>query len=304
MTTELTFTPPSGFRYWPTVTSHGWCVLHPFSTNESAQTLATIVRLHSGDVVRLEVRPSSDDLIITVDGLSSVPTDAQTAEIGAVFRRVLGFDQDVQAFYALARTVRGYEWIEQAGAGRMLVSPTVWEDLAKTLLTTNTTWAMTRLMVARLASLGEPYSGSENAFPSPERVAAMGADALNLYVKAGYRGAYLHTLALDIAEGRFDPSDLLRPTHSDADVYKRLKSIKGYGDYAAGAMSRLLGRFDALGLDSVCRSMYRENFNRGILASDKQIAEHYAPFGPWRGLAVWMDVMKSDLQQPSTAPGY
>ena len=37
----------------------------------------------------------------------------------------------------------------------MLVSPTVWEDLAKTLLTTNTTWAMTKSMVARLAALGD-----------------------------------------------------------------------------------------------------------------------------------------------------
>ncbi len=295
MTTEFLLSPPSGFRYWPTVTSHGWCVLHPFSTNEAARTVATIVRLNSGDVVQLEIGPSGDTLRITVDGLSSAPTDEQKSEIGAVFRRVLGFDQDVQAFYALARTVPGYDWIERAGAGRMLVSPTVWEDLAKTLLTTNTTWAMTKLMVARLASLGELYSGGGNAFPSPERVAAMGADALNAHVKAGYRGAYLHQLALDIAEGRFDPNALLDPRHSDAEVYKRLKGIKGFGDYAAGAMSRLLGRFDSLGLDSVCRSMFKDSFNGGIPALDSRIAEHYAPFGPWRGLAVWMDVMKEDL---------
>jgi 3-methyladenine DNA glycosylase/8-oxoguanine DNA glycosylase len=298
MMTELTLTPPSGFQYWPTVTSHGWCVLHPFSYDESARSLATIVQLQSGAVVRLEIRPAGGALTIAVGGLAAAPTDAQQAEIGAVFSRVLGFDQDVQAFYALARTIPGYAWIEAAGAGRMLVSPTVWEDLAKTLLTTNTTWAMTRQMVARLASLGEPFSGGGHAFPSPQRLAAMDADALNAHVKAGYRGAYLRELATDIAEGRFDPNDLTNPAHSDIDVYKRLKSIKGFGDYAAGAMSRLLGRFDALGLDSVCRTMYKDQMNGGIPATDKEIAAYYAPFGPWRGLAIWMDVMKESLVQP------
>ncbi len=295
MTTELTLIPPDGFHYWPTVTSHGWRVLHPFSSSAAERALATIVRLQNGEVVRLEIRPSGHALTITVAGLASAPTDAQTAEIGAIFKRVLGFDQEIQAFYALTRSIPGYDWIEPAGAGRMLVSPTVWEDLAKTLLTTNTTWAMTRLMVARLAALGEPYSGGGNAFPSPERVAALGVDALNIHVRAGYRGAFLHALALDIAEGRFDPQALLDPHHADADIYARLKRIKGFGDYAAGAMSRLLGRFEALGLDSVCRTMFRENFNGGLPATDQAIAAHYAPFGPWRGLAVWMDVMKADL---------
>jgi hypothetical protein len=40
-------------------------------------------------------------------------------------------------------------------AGRLLVSPTVWEDLAKTLLTTNTTWGATVQMCRRLLTLGE-----------------------------------------------------------------------------------------------------------------------------------------------------
>ena len=324
MRTELTLPAPSGFRFLSTVNSHGWCVLAPFSYDEAAQTLATIYRLRGGDVVRLDVRAGNGDVRIGVDGLTGAPQPETAAELGAVVGRVLGFGQDVRAFYQIAASVPGYDWIEPIGAGRMLVSPTVWEDLAKTLLTTNTTWSMTKLMVSRLAALGEPFGGGghvpgvgraarsqpegpphsgDHAFPTPERIAALAPDALNAHVRAGYRGAYLHALALAIAEGHLDPDSLRDPGHSDADVYKRLKSIKGFGDYAAGAMSRLLGRFDALGLDSVCRAMCKARFNGGAPASDAEIAAHYAPFGPWRGLAVWMDVMREDLLPASGTPG-
>ncbi len=226
-------------------------------------------------------------------------TRKQQQEISAVVARILSFDHNLTPFHDLLRAHPNYGWIETAGAGRMLVSPTVWEDLAKTLLTTNTTWAMTKSMVARLAALGDPAPEGElsglHAFPEAAQIAAFDPEALNQQVRAGYRGAYLHELATRIASGELDVEAWRDPSLSSIEVYKALKRLKGFGDYAAGAMMRLLGRFDQLGLDSVCRTMYMRRYNAGVAASDREIAAFYEPFGLWRGLVVWMDVMREDI---------
>src|SRR6266545_2400997 len=74
-------------------------------------------------------------------------------------------------------------WALARGAGRLLRSPTVFEDAVKTLCTTNCSWALTRLMVERLcardagaapAAAGDPWvrplrGGAPPAAPRPAR---------------------------------------------------------------------------------------------------------------------------------------
>jgi hypothetical protein len=74
----------------------------------------------------------------------------------------------------------------------------------------------------------------------------------------------------------------------------QIKSLKGFGDYAAGSMCRLLGRFDRLGIDSSCRTMFRGKTNNDA-PRDSEIAAWYEPFGEWAGLAIWMDVIREHL---------
>src|SRR5205807_958217 len=71
--------------------------------------------------------------------------------------------------------------------------------------------------------------------------------------------------------------------------------VKGFGDYAAGNMLLLLGKFDRLGIDTSCREMFREQLNGGNKAPDDEIRSYYEPFGIWRGLVMAMDVMKTNL---------
>ncbi|MBI1258780.1 MAG: 3-methyladenine DNA glycosylase [Chloroflexi bacterium] len=289
--TRFILAPPLDFRFLATVLSHGWCVLHPFSYEE-AGTISRVQKLSDGQIVRFEVRADANGLLISSEAKLS---RKQQQEISAVVARCLSFDHNLAPFHDLIRAHPDYGWIETAGAGRMLVSPTVWEDLAKTLLTTNTTWAMTKSMVSRLVTLGDAMPDGEHAFPEPAQIAAFDSETLNQHVRAGYRGAYLHELAARIVSGDLDVEAWRDPALSSVEVYKALKRLKGFGDYAAGAMMRLLGRFDQLGLDSVCRTMYAQRYNAGIAATDREIAAFYEPFGDWRGLVVWMDVMREDI---------
>ena len=76
-----------------------------------------------------------------------------------------------------------------------------------------------------------------------------------------------------------------------AELYKRVRSLKGFGDYAAGATLRLMQRHDYLSLDSACRDMYKKRMKNGETATDAEIRAYYEPFGQWRGLTQWMDLL-------------
>lgn len=298
MTSTITLNIPSHFRFWPTVTSHGWCVLPPFAVDEPSRILTRLHQLRDGMVVKLTVyenRPGR--LVVEVEGLAVQPTPGQQAEISAVITHCLNLDRDLTDLYRVLEAHPRYHWLEAIGAGCLLVSPTVWEDLVKTLFTTNTTWTVTKQMTARFVTLGEPYPGGGHAFPTPEHVATLNPDDLNTHVRAGYRSAYLHELALSITEGCIDVESWRDPTLTSDDLYRRVKKLKGFGDYAAGNMLRLLGHFDRLATDTECRAVYRDSINGGTAAAnDREIDAYYEPFGVWRGLVQWMDVMESSLR--------
>src|SRR5579862_8896039 len=172
--TRFSIAPPPDFRYGPMVLSHGWGSLAPFSYADGI--LSRVHKLSDGQIIRFDVRWQKNKLAVTS---ASDLTPRQKREISEIVARVLSFDYDLTPFHDLIRAHPTYGWIETVGAGRMLISPTVWEDLAKTLLTTNTTWAMTIGMVSRLAALGDANADGDRAFPEPEQIAALDPEALN-----------------------------------------------------------------------------------------------------------------------------
>jgi 3-methyladenine DNA glycosylase/8-oxoguanine DNA glycosylase len=305
-------TPP-GFRFKTTLLSHGWLQLAPFSHDEGFATLRRVHRLRDGTVVRLAVRSGrsaeteDEELEVSVAGPAGEPGPAVREEVTGAVRRIFNLDLDLSGFYELLRSGEEdrerYAWVERFGAGRLLRSPTVWEDLAKVLLTTNTTWAATRKMVERLTALGErapsepgepldaPAPARSHAFPLPERVAELDPDELSERVRAGFRSAYLHELAVEIASGRLDVEAWAAERLPARELFSRVTALKGFGPYAAGTMLKLLGSFDELALDTATRGMFARRYNDGEPASDARIRAHYQPYGAWRGLVIWVDLL-------------
>ena len=77
-------------------------------------------------------------------------------------------------FYDLMNTEPGFSWIPEQGAGRMLRSPTVFEDLVKMICTTNCSWSLTEKMVTGLVeNLGRQEKDGRRTFPSPQAMALM-----------------------------------------------------------------------------------------------------------------------------------
>jgi 3-methyladenine DNA glycosylase/8-oxoguanine DNA glycosylase len=294
--TTITIPTPDGFRFVPTVRSHGWYMLPPFSYDAEGQVLRRIHRLSDGTSITLRVSDAahSSALRVDIDSAGVRPTRRQQAEVAQLVRSCLNLTHDLAPFYRSLRGRPKYRWVAKLGAGRILVAPTVWEDMVKTLLTTNTTWAGTVGMCRRLATLGEPHDGG-HCFPTPERIAGMSLDDLSGHVRAGYRTAYLHRLATAVTDGSLDVESWRGAEVSGEDLYRRIRSIKGFGDYAAGSVLRLLGKYDRLAIDTSCRAAYQQHHNNGAKGSDGEIRAYYEPFGAWRGLVMWMDVMKQYL---------
>jgi 3-methyladenine DNA glycosylase/8-oxoguanine DNA glycosylase len=301
MMPTITLKTPPDFHFWSTAMSHGWCELLPYSCDEKSRYLERLLALADGTVVRLMMHDSTFKIValkIEVEGVEKL-TPQQSAEVRAALSRCLEIDRDLSAMYAMLSQHSRYAWVEQIGAGRMLASPTVWEDLVKTLFTTNTVWGATKNMCKRLVELGDLYPRGGYAFPTPQRIAAMNPDDLNAHVRAGYRSGYLHLLATRIASGEVEVESWCDPDMPSDELYKRIRGLKGFGDYAAGNLLRLLGHFDRLATDTVCREVYKNQINNGVPASsDKEIAAYYEQFGKWRGLAQWMDVMYTYFASP------
>ncbi len=206
-------------------------------------------------------------------------------------RHILRLDDDLRDFYKYTRTEKTLAWIGKQNAGRLLRSPTVYEDLVKTICTTNCSWALTKKMTANLVEkLGEESGNGKNAFPTAERMASVTVDFYKDEIRAGYRSAYFAELAEKAASGKINPESWLASDLPTKELKKEMKSIKGVGDYAAENLLKLVGRYDGLALDSWLRAQFYKKHNSEQICDDKEIEKHYERFGDWRGLAIWCDM--------------
>jgi N-glycosylase/DNA lyase len=210
----------------------------------------------------------------------------------ALCRHILRLDDDLSRFYQRAAADPDLAWVT-AGGGRMLCSPTVFEDVVKTICTTNCSWSGTERMVGALVEqLGCADASGHHAFPSPQAMAGADYDFYRLKARAGYRGAYLRALATRVAEGEIDLEALNDPEISDAEAEARLLALPGVGPYAAAhIMLTGLGRYGSLVLDSWTRPAFARLSGRK--GSDQAIRRRFRRYGSYQGLAFWLYLTQS-----------
>jgi len=103
----------------------------------------------------------------------------------------------------------------------------------------------------------------------------------------GYRASSIAQLSRRVTNGDLDLEGLKHSSLGTAELYERLKSIKGVGQYAAAHILTLLGRYDYLGIDTWARKLVSERFFDGAPVADKEVQEVFTPWGRWRFLAYW-----------------
>ena len=291
---KLEIEAPADFSFDATVFSHGWRSLAPFEYDREAGALYRTERLPAGG--RAVVRISSGHrgvVRVAVTATRRLDEDDATFIKGAV-SRCLSLDSDLTGFYEAITREPHHKWVIDHRAGRVLASSSVWEDLVKTLTTTNTSWSNTVSMCERLARIG-PQVGGRHCFPSPSEIRALGVDELGEATGLGYRTPYLHELASAIDDGQVEPERWREASLDSAEIERQILELKGFGPYAAANMLKLLGHYERLAIDSSVRETFRVRINDGVKPSDADIERHYEPYGQWRGLVMWFDVMKTHM---------
>jgi 3-methyladenine DNA glycosylase/8-oxoguanine DNA glycosylase len=295
---------PEPFDLDVTVRSHGFYALDPWRYDQQRRVLGRPLRLGGGRVAYAEVaeRAGGEPGLAVRVAAAGRLVAAEANEARAQLRVALGLDEDLGPFYGLVRRLSAgspsaggarlpdLRWAAERGAGRLLRSPTVFEDAVKTLCTTNCTWALTETMVRNLVeALGEEGPLGRRAFPTPEAMARRPERFYRDRVRAGYRAPFMRALAVSVASGRLQV-EAWRASSLDTDALGReIAGIKGFGPYATEHLLRLLGRHEHLALDSWNRKKLARLRGVRRQPSDLALRRWYAPYGRWAGLAMWLE---------------
>jgi 3-methyladenine DNA glycosylase/8-oxoguanine DNA glycosylase len=218
---------------------------------------------------------------------------AERTEVKATVRMMFRLDEDLSVFYALCRQRGGFWARYSPGKGRLLRSPTLFEDIVKTICTTNIQWGGTKRMVENLVNgFGAAYPGDPEvyAFPTPEAIAATDAAEFAEAARLGYRAPYVYELAGQVTAGEIDLEELRDPALPTLELKKKLLAIKGIGNYAAATLLMILGRYDELPVDTVFRQFVSEKYFGGERPPDADAMAIYAGWGEWKYLAYWFDL--------------
>jgi 3-methyladenine DNA glycosylase/8-oxoguanine DNA glycosylase len=295
------------FNFLSVVNSHGWRQLAPFSYDETTNTLCYILRLSNGRVIELKLREGPDGVAVETDKLDKLERREAADKVSWMF----GLDMDFARFYAASRAEPKLVHTKKRALGRLLRSPTLFEDVIKTILTTNTLWGATRNMTLKLVNeFGSPLSsagrvvpnGSEEriettrpaveapvikSFPTPEAIAASSPEFLKEKIRVGYRAPALHELAVRVATGKLNLESLKTSGLPTLELRKELLTIHGVGPYAAANLLLIMGRTDFIPIDSWALKLVSHEWHRGKPITAKEVEKRFERWGEFKGLAFW-----------------
>lgn len=291
------------FNFRSVVNSHGWVQLAPCEWDEAVFTY--VDRLSNGRVIEYRISESPDGICVETEKLDK----SERREVSEKAAWMFALDADFSDFYKAARREPKLRQAEKLARGRVLRSPTLFEDVVKTILTTNTLWGATKRMNLNLIrEFGEPLLSNsvmpqreENyvtiktnetielnrAFPTPEAIAASSPDVLREKVRVGYRAPAIHQLATRVASGAFDLEGFKHSSLPTLELRKELLKINGIGPYAAANLLLILGRSDFIPIDSWALKLVSNEWHRGEPVTAKDVEKRFEKWGEFKGFAYW-----------------
>ena len=280
-----------------TLGSHGVADLLPNRLDEEAWTLETTLAVRDrARTLRVVQGRAGHARVELLD--DRTPARERPSLLAAV-RHMLRLDEDLSHFYALVAEDGDLAWVTR-GAGRMLRSPTVFEDVVKTVCTTNCAWSGTVRMVTALVEHLGVKGRHGSAFPRASAMAEAPDEFYRDVARAGYRGPYLRAIAAAVADGTLDLEELDgRSDLPDDEVADRLLALPGVGPYAAAHVMMLLGRYQRLILDSWTRPTYARLTGRKKV-SDKTIERRFRRYRDFAGLAFWLFITQDWVEDQPT----
>jgi len=264
-------------------------MLAPNTWEPAKQTLNTIITLNEDRTIPIAIHASTEGKV-TVRSSAKL-SSYENAIIRKAVIRMLRLDENLSPFHDRCRRYVSHTQAATLRFGRLLRSATLFEDVIKVICTCNVAWPQTVGMIQGIVQhWGVPADGTDiKGFPTPQRLTRVGIASLKRLARVGYRADYLHAFASDVASGALD---LAQFEHSDLpsdERYKRLRQIRGVGDYAASHLCMLLGHYDRLAIDTeLTRLLTRRHPRKRFTPTS--IRAYYQKWQPYAFLAYWYEL--------------
>jgi len=193
--------------------------------------------------------------------------------------RMLRLDEDFSAFHTLCKSDEMLRFAARNRCGGLLRSPDAFEDVIKTVATTNCDWRNTKSMCEKLCALDK-----DGNFPEPLTVLRFTERQLASKTKCGYRAKTIRAVARMTIEGKL-PLDEWASAGDFERIGEVLGEVWGIGPYALSHILVLLGDYSTIPVDSeIIKYLSKTHFN-GRKISPKKAVEPYERYGNFRFLA-------------------
>lgn len=278
---------PDDFDLSRDACSYGYFVLLPNHWDVNRQTLSRV--LEFDDSPSACVIDQRDDGSLRVRFDRRLDRDEQ-ALARAQIARMLSLDTD-------GKTIRDFHRVDprwkKSGRARLFRSPTLFEDVIKTVTSCNVAWPSTVNMNRRLCEVcGRKSASGAYSFPTAQKLSRTRVGTLRGRCRVGYRDQRMVDLAKLFVGGHIDEAWLNDPATSDDEVFRFLVSLPGIGPYGAGNIMQLIGRFSRLAIDT--ETIRHAKKVLGYDGSDAQITKlieaHYEPFGEHKFRSYWFEI--------------
>lgn len=297
-TRVFTLPCPPGFALPLAVCSYGYFLLEPNRWQPTTRTFDRALHGQDNRVIRVAIAQDAPRVLrVRCD---SPITTAERAALATQITRMLRLDQPAEI---VRRFQRMYPEAKKARFGWMFRSPTLFEDIVKTMTGCNVTWTSTMRMNRLLCE----HVGN-GAFPTPAQLARLRPSWVKQRCKVGYRAERIVRLARDVDASKLDLTWFDNADHATDEVFDRLTDIYGIGEYAAGNICHLLGRYDRLAIDTETYRHFEEEHGASRGDNPKElhprIERHYSRFAPYQFLAYWFDLWNAYQRKFGRAWGW
>jgi 3-methyladenine DNA glycosylase/8-oxoguanine DNA glycosylase len=234
----------------------------------------------------MEISEAPGGIQIQTDQLNA----SENKEVSSTLDWMFALNMDLTRFYDAIRGKAPLVHVEKQAMGRVLRSPTFFEDIIRTILTTNTLWTATIRMTANLVGqFGDPLPSDPElkAFPTPKRLSTVGEAQLREETRLGYRAPYILNLAQRVTASNLDVESFKTSSLPTLDLRKELMKIQGIGPYAAANLLMILGRGDFLPIDTWALKMVSQEWHAGQTVTPAQVQAAFEKWGEWKGLVYW-----------------
>ena len=267
-TTVLKLTIPRNFSLSQAVCSYGYFCLAPnrwvpsSSDDDDEGYLVRPLRYQEGlnsTLVSIGQDTDRTDPAVIVAFRADVLEPKHHAELVEQVTRMLRLEMDLMGFHDLHSQAKHRRF------GRLYRSPTLFEDMVKTITNCNMKWSGTVEMNAKLCR----HVGKNGAFPTALEIHRLSPAFLKERCRLGYRSEWVWQLATEVVEGRLDLQEL-ESMNSREEVQKRLLQIKGIGSFASNNILQLMGYFESFPYDTETVRLWKEAFGASKSATKQK----------------------------------